>query len=183
MMNAGHDPRSVANLILDRADQYGLSVSNLALQKLLYFAHGFFLTSQARSLVAGYFEAWRHGPVHPAVYHSFKAAGEKPISFRAVRRDPLSGVESPLPNVDDPDVEKVVAKVLIAFGDISPGRLVELSHAKGAPWDYVVSQAEGRVALALRIPDNVIRDRFKHHKVTIGPVPRTGEPLDDSPLA
>ncbi|EPZ76727.1 hypothetical protein M798_03280 [Brucella melitensis ADMAS-G1] len=37
-----YDPRAIANLMLDEADRSGIQVTNLALQKLLYFAHSIF---------------------------------------------------------------------------------------------------------------------------------------------
>jgi uncharacterized phage-associated protein len=36
------DPRSICNLILDEADKAGRAITNLALQKLLYFAQAHF---------------------------------------------------------------------------------------------------------------------------------------------
>ena len=73
-----YDPRAVANLLLDTADEFGVDVTNLALQKLLYFAHGHFLKQIGQPLVQGAFEAWNNGPVHPAIYHAFKGAGREP---------------------------------------------------------------------------------------------------------
>ena len=63
-----YDPRSIANLLLDEADRLAINITNLSLQKLLYFAHGLSLIEDGKPLVSGYFEAWQHGPVHPLVY-------------------------------------------------------------------------------------------------------------------
>ena len=79
------DPRSVANLLLDIADEQRLPITNLTLQKLLYFAHALFLIKTRQPLVSGYFEAWRYGPVHPLVYRAFRSAADKPIATRAGR--------------------------------------------------------------------------------------------------
>lgn len=43
-----YDAQSVANLLLDIADARGMSIINLSLQKLLYFAHGQFLVTRRR---------------------------------------------------------------------------------------------------------------------------------------
>ena len=94
-----YDARSVANLLLDEADRLGIEITNLSLQKLLYFAHGFCLVEDRKPLVNGHFEAWRHGPVHPLAYHAFKDVGRMPISFRADRVDPLTGEKRPLPKI------------------------------------------------------------------------------------
>ena len=73
--------------MLDEGHRNGRPITNLALQKLLYFAHALFLIERKRPLVSGYFEAWEFGPVHPAVYQSFKDARDKPITFRAEKRN------------------------------------------------------------------------------------------------
>lgn len=181
--HAPFDARAVANLMLDVADDVGRQLSNLALQKLMYFAHGLFLVSQKKPLVSGYFEAWQYGPVHPTVYSAFKDASNRPINFRATELNIVTGesFQVPVPNSDE--VRLCIQSVLKSYGTLTPGRLVEISHAKDAPWDYIVQKGTSSLAFGLRIPDNVILDRFKYHKVSIGVVPLHGEPLDDAPLA
>src|SRR5690606_2091874 len=131
-------PRAVANLLLDEADRLQIKITNLALQKLLYFAHGIYLIQTKRPLVSGYFEAWQYGPVHPTAYRSFKEAGSTAIKFRAHGRDPLSGRQRELGLPDDARLTGMVQQVLNSYGRMPPGRLVDLSHAKGSPWEYVV---------------------------------------------
>jgi uncharacterized phage-associated protein len=177
-----YDARAISNLLLDMAGTGGLSVSNLALQKLLYFAHARHLIEAKQPLVTGYFEAWRYGPVHPAAYQAFKAAGDAPITFRAVRRDPLTGQESRLEAPQDAHVLQLIRWVTASYGPLTPGRLVEISHAKGAPWDFVVNQARTTMAFGLRISDTVITERFKFHKISVGAEPVAGEPVEDTPF-
>lgn len=177
-----YDPRAIANLMLDEADQRGIKITNLALQKLLYFAHGLYLSQTKKPLVSGYFEAWQYGPVHPAAYRVFKAAGSSAITTRAEGKDPLTGSPRPIPQANDYEVVDLVRHVLRSYGTMSPGRLVDLSHAKGSPWEYVVDKSRTSVAFGLRISDDVILDRFKNHKVSVGTEPNAGEPLNDTPL-
>lgn len=177
-----YDPRSIANLMLDEADRFGIAITNLALQKLLYFAHGIFLIETKRPLVSGYFEAWQYGPVHPLAYKAFKAAGSDPIAFRAMRQEIMTGrlidIEEPV----DPPVRRHVMHVLSSYGRLSPGRLVDIAHAKNSPWHFIANKGRTSVAFGLRIPDNVVVERFKYHKVSIGDAPAVGEPREDSPL-
>lgn len=181
---SAYDPRAIANLMLDEADRRGFKISNLALQKLLYFAHGIHLKKGKGPLVSGYFEAWQYGPVHPAVYRAFKQNGSEPIAVRAVKQDPLTGQTRDLPKPDDMAVVDLVSDVVRHFGSMSAGRLVDLSHAKDSPWSYVVDKARTDVAFGMRIPDNVILGRFQHHKVSLNASPRAGEPpSDDTPIA
>lgn len=181
MTSIPYDPRAVCNLMLDLAG--GQLVTNLALQKLLYFAHGLHLVETKRALVSGYFEAWQFGPVHPAAYQAFKASGDRPITFRAFSRDPLSGRSEVIAKISDEAVIQRIRRVVALYGPLTPGRLVEISHATGAPWWYIVNQARVSTAFGLRIPDSVILERFKHHKVSVGLLPARGEPREDTPFA
>ena len=176
---SAYDPRAIANLMLDEADRRSFKISNLALQKLLYFAHGIHLKNGKGPLVSGYFEAWQYGPVHPAVYRAFKQNGSEPIAFRAVKQDPLTGQTLDLPKPDDIAVVVLVSDVVRHLGSMSAGRLVDLSHAKDSPWSFVVDKARTDLAFGMRIPDNVILLRFQHHKVSLNASPRAGEPPSD----
>lgn len=177
-----YDPRAIANLLLDLADRNDVSVSNLALQKLLYFAHGLFLTRTGKPMVSGHFEAWTYGPVHPVVYQAFKEAGDRPIARRALSRNVMTGESQEIPLPDDAEVREVLREVIHSFGRMSAGRLVELSHAPNGPWAHVVDKARTSVSIGLRITDKVTLERFKYQKIAVGPVSPVGVPNEDSPL-
>lgn len=182
MTTPPYDPRAVANLLLDLAHDDGLIVSNLALQKLLYFAHGHFLIRTGMPLVQGGFEAWTYGPVHPAVYRAFKSEGDCPITMRAQGRNVMTGELRSLPTPTDAVVNCHIRDVLRAYGHLPPGRLVDISHAPLGPWATVVSQARDSVVLGMRIPDSITRERFKYHKIVVGSESRAGNPNEDTPL-
>jgi len=183
MSPAPFDPRAVCNALLDEGERCALPVTNLALQKLLYFTHGLHLMEAKRPLVSGYFEAWQHGPVHPTAYAAFKQAKDKPISFRARRHDPLTGFAADLQAVTDEQALQYVRRVMAHYGRLTPGRLVTLSHAQKAPWHFVVESTKSAMVLGLRIPDTVIAERFKYHVASVGSVPSGGEPIEDAPFA
>src|SRR5688572_13625678 len=83
-----YDARQVANHMLDRADQNGIVVTNLAINKLVYFAHGIYLADFSKSLIKNSFEAWQFGPVVQVLYDAFKTFGNAPITSRARRFNP-----------------------------------------------------------------------------------------------
>lgn len=182
-MGERYDSRSVANLLLDEADRLHIKIKHIALQKLLYFAHGLFLVRTRKPLVSGYFEAWQYGPVHPAVYRSFKHSGSDILTTRATKVDLLTGELSPLEQIQNSEVTILIQQVLGSYGRMSTGRLVDLSHATNSPWAYIVDKARTDVAFGLRISDDVILDRFRYHKMSVGEAPLSGEPSDDTPLA
>ncbi len=74
---------SVANYLIDLAEQSGKHLQPLKLMKLVYIAYGFGLAVLDRSIIDPRFdkvEAWRFGPVIPSVYHSFKQYGKNDIN-------------------------------------------------------------------------------------------------------
>ena len=174
-----YDPRAICNLILDEAGRS--AITHVALQKLLYFCHGLHLQRTRQPLVSGHFEAWKHGPVHPAAYKAFKRAGATTISFRAEGRDPLTGEAKPLlPNIDDVAYQ-CVRQTVVSYANMTAWTLVEISHAKGAPWDIIWKKAEDGIALGLRIPNDLISGEFSRHKISIRSAPNTGELDEEAP--
>lgn len=177
------DPRSVCNAMLDAVSTRVRPPSNLALQKLLYFTHALHLIDVKVPLVSGYFEAWQYGPVNPVAYEAFKSAGSKPIMFRAMRKDPLTGYAKPAPPVEDGDILRRIDRVMSTYGMLSARQLVEVSHAPRGPWHHVVSTARDSMAFGLRISDGIIAERFKHHKVSLDAASPLGDPDEDTPFA
>lgn len=179
-----YDARAVANWLLDLADDEDdlRPIRPLALQKLLYFAHGFCLIRLGRPLVKGHFEAWRYGPVHPVVYHSFKHEGDRAITSRAAAKNPITGAERPLDTPDDALAKREIRAVLRTLGHMTPGQLVDLTHAPDGPWAATVNKAKTSVSLGMRISDTVTVERFKFQKVSVTETARVGEPNDDAPL-
>ena len=174
------DPRGVANLILDAADNRLVSLSNLALQKVLYFVHGKFLIEERSPLIAGSFEAWQFGPVNLPVYESFKSFGARAIGSRATKRDIRTGEVSIAQLPADQNVRRKIAEVAAPFLTMNAGRLVELSHATNSPWDRITRNPEGGRSYGLRISNENILENFRYHKIAIREHPPLGEPDEES---
>lgn len=56
-------------------------LSNLKLQKLLYYAQGYHLARLCQPLFLESLQAWAHGPVVESVYHRFKVFGSSDLSL------------------------------------------------------------------------------------------------------
>jgi uncharacterized phage-associated protein len=62
-------------------EELGDSISNLKLQKLVYYAQGFNLALfDGNPLFDEEIQAWTHGPVVPALYHQSDGATSQDIS-------------------------------------------------------------------------------------------------------
>lgn len=183
MQEPPFDARSVANLILELAERDGRSVSNLVLQKLAYFAHGTFLSRTGKPLVSGDFEAWKHGPVHPHIYHAFKDHGAEAIRGRAEIVNPVTQQRRPLPEIHDPAIRNVIEDVYRSLRHRSPAALRAVSHAKNTPWWVVVQRAERRESVSLRIPNALVQERFRFHAISMPPGDSSEEvPNENSPF-
>lgn len=175
------DPRSVANVIIFAAKGRGKKLTNLSLQKILYFVHGRYLIEEGKPLLKGSFEAWQFGPVSLPVYEAFKHLGARPIETFAERRDVRSGAREQVPFPDDPALRQRIVDLSFPYLSLSPGRLIDLSHANGSPWDRVTRGAFGGRHFGLRITNDSIERYFRFHKISVGAIPEIGEPDEESP--
>ncbi|MBP2293006.1 Panacea domain-containing protein [Azospirillum rugosum] len=149
------DGRAVANFILDFCEQRDREVTNLALQKIVYFCHVWSLVELGRPLVKHQFEAWQYGPVLQYLYREFKAFDRQPIQGRATEIDPDTGRRRIVRYAFDRDTEELLKQTVDFYSRLRAGDLVELSHAKGSPWDEVWNH-QGSVNPGMKIGDDRI---------------------------
>jgi uncharacterized phage-associated protein len=134
---------AIANQLLDRAEQSGRQLTQIEIQKLVYFAHGWHLGLKHQPLVQEPIEAWQYGPVVRRLYDAFRQFGTRAISKKAVEYSYSSSGQfvASEPTISSPDVEadayatSVVGAVWEKFGTLAPFKLVELTHAPGSPWE------------------------------------------------
>jgi uncharacterized phage-associated protein len=72
-------PFEVANYFIWLANETGSFLSNLKLQKLVYYAQAWHLALEESPLFEEDFEAWIHGPVLPTLYQKYESFSWKPI--------------------------------------------------------------------------------------------------------
>lgn len=157
----GYDGRQVANYVLDRCDHVGRSVTNLALQKIVYFCHVWSLIQLGRPLIRHAFEAWEFGPVLPYLYRDFRDFDRQPITQRSMAFDPLSGASRIVEYEFEADVEALLSRTVDFYSRLSAGDLVRLSHAEGGPWDQVWNHA-GVVNPGMKIKEDSIVRFYSH---------------------
>ena len=155
------DPRVVANFVLDRADDQGRDITNLDLQKIIYFLHGHHLVRYQEPLVEGEFEAWTYGPVHRVIYDAFRVYNDTPIDGRATAFDPIRRKRRELPALDDKRATELICEVAGRYLDMPTYSLVQLTHSEGTPWSRTVHDAEKRVNVGMKISNAVIEEYFE----------------------
>lgn len=149
------DGRSVANFVLDFCDKNGRGISNLSLQKIVYFCHVWAMIELGRPLIRHQFEAWQYGPVLQYLYRQFKAYDRSPISGRATKIDPQTGQAKVVGYEFDNETEALLSKVVDFYSRLGASDLVKLSHAEGGPWDQVWNHA-GQINPGMKIENSAI---------------------------
>ncbi len=98
-------------------------ISNLKLQKLLYYAQGSFLALTGKPVFDEEIYAWEHGPVVPEIYHLFKDNGKNGIDFENGFDFSKFGKEA----------NNILESVYQEFGQFSAWRLRTMTHEE-TPW-------------------------------------------------
>lgn len=114
--------REIAATLIELCKERKINdVSNLKLQKLLYYAQAWRLVFEDEPLFNDSCEAWVHGPVVARVFGEYKSNRWAPI-------DQALGS-----SIQDPDVREHLNNVLEAYGNFGPTQLERLTHAE-TPW-------------------------------------------------
>ena len=152
------DVRALANRVLEIADHEGHSVTNMALNKIVFFVHSDFLIEKDEPLVRAKIEAWQHGPVFREIYHEFKRWSDQPIKGRATKIDPETGAKLEARGFDGADGE-YVDSLIRRYVHFGAAYLRALSHRPGSPWAAVWDH-EGRSNPGMAISDALIRETY-----------------------
>jgi uncharacterized phage-associated protein len=116
---------TIAKWFIAWAEAEGEELSNLKLQKLLYYAQGHHFAERHRPLFTESIQAWSHGPVVPDVYHEYKGCGSATIELPD--EDPFTW------DYVDSETAEFLSRVWNTYGDFSAGRLRRMTHEE-PPW-------------------------------------------------
>lgn len=82
------DAKDVADFFLSPImEEEGERITNLKLQKLLYYAQGYSLALLDRALFNDKIENWEHGPVVPSIYQMYRQHGANPLPLSVIELD------------------------------------------------------------------------------------------------
>lgn len=114
----------VANYFLSLVDHDADDcISNLKLQKLCYYAQGFYLAMKGERLFDETLQAWQYGPVVPVLYHKYKDQGRSCLN-------PDAGFDI---NSIPEDIREFLGEVYQNYGQFSAWRLKDMTHQE-TPW-------------------------------------------------
>jgi uncharacterized phage-associated protein len=138
--------QDIAEYFLSRVDpDSGDLISNLKIQKLVYYAQGYHLALNGTPLFREEIEAWEHGPVVPVLYRRYKQHGAGPI---------------PIPESIDiekysEDVRELLEELYQVYSQFSAWKLRDMTHAE-PPWVDAYSRCPSSV-----ISHSAMQEYFK----------------------
>jgi len=134
----------IADWFLTQATAKGTPLRHMKLQKMVYFAYGWYYAYFDQPLFGETIYAWRHGPVVKELYDQFKSFKGNPIIHRTA------------PKGIDTSVEPLLDSVWRAYEPYSDVQLSDITHMH-TPWLEAYRSYEWYAVMS---PES-IRDYFK----------------------
>lgn len=131
----------LSKYIVSKCIRDGHPISNLQLQKILFYIQKDFLSKGYIAFVDD-IEAWQFGPVVPDVYYYFSGFGAMPISI-------MQGEYT----IDEQD-KTIVDRIVEMKRELDPWELVAETHKLGGAWDKIYRNGLGNHQV---IPTELIR--------------------------
>ncbi len=119
---------AIADYFVKKCLEANIPVTNMAILKMIYFAHGMAYAKLNRKLIKEPFYAWEWGPVEKHTYDTFKKYGGNPISKIS------GGTELELRDIEEDVKLKKLLDALLPLASISPFTLSSKTHEEGGPW-------------------------------------------------
>lgn len=128
-----HDARFIADCLIGLAskDPDNNDMTNMKLQKLLYYVQGTSLALYGERMFNQNIMKWQYGPVVPDVYHTFKENGNQTIQYE----EPVDMSALHEKQID------VIQMVYDYFGQYAAIALMNFTHNE-SPWNSVEMSEE-----------------------------------------
>jgi uncharacterized phage-associated protein len=156
-----YSAKSIANEFLNLAQEKGEGLSPMKLQKLVYYAHGWYVGMTGKRLINEEIEAWKFGPVIPSLYQEFRKYGSSPIQEQATEIVGLETTGFKIRDVSTPEsdeIKKFIKNVWNAYGKFTAIALSDMTHAVDSPWDKTFKDSE---TINRDIPFELIKSHFE----------------------
>ncbi|MGN0382542.1 MAG: Panacea domain-containing protein [Suilimivivens sp.] len=131
----------LSKYIVTKCIRDGHPISNLQLQKILYYVQKAYLDINSRAFFDE-IEAWQFGPVVPSAYYRFSGFGAMPITLS------YSGVSI------NPSDQQIIDPIVVEKRSMNPWDMVEDTHKPNGAWSQVYRNGAGNRAV---IPIELIK--------------------------
>lgn len=144
---------TIADYLRSKVDvEIGESLSNLQLQKLVYYAQGWYLARYGKALFRERIEAWKQGPVVPELYRRLSDHGASGLP-------PVDGGSQAVSELGGPE-RAVLDAVWEAYGQARAWDLVTRTHAE-APWREARGDTPAGARSSAEITQDAMRTYFE----------------------
>lgn len=133
----------VSKYIITKCTNEDKPISNMQLQKILYFIQLDYLKRFDKPVFSDEIEAWQFGPVVPNVYYYFSGFGSMTI--------PLVFSDYNI----SPDDKININKIVEVKRELFPWDMVKDTHKEGGPWDLIYKNGKGKRNI---IPMDLIKE-------------------------
>ncbi len=137
--------QDIASYLLDLSKETGEPLTNIKLQKLVYYSYVWFLVRFGNKLFEEPIVAWKYGPVVVSLYNEYSKYGADIIS------DAPSGDSSNI----TAEAKNIIDDVFTIYGKLGGLELANLTHSE-RPWQETFEQGKEK-----QIPDELIIEFYK----------------------
>lgn len=138
-----------AEYIISYFNEKGKDITNLKLQKLLYFLEAIYMVlADEDKLFDEDFYAWDFGPVNDEIYKKYKFFINMPLSCDG-------------PIVIPNENKRYIDELYKNFGDYKGYELVAISHQNGSPWDIINKYYNSNIPDNIKIEKKDTKEWFK----------------------
>ncbi|MBQ3195938.1 MAG: DUF4065 domain-containing protein [Clostridia bacterium] len=114
---------SLSNYVIIQFENKGVPITNLKLQKVIYYIQGYFYRQFNRPAFLEEIYNWQYGPVVPEVYYEYNTNGSSAL------KPQLSCTDFSIEECE----KKLVYSIVEKCSDISTSNLVSMTHSEN-PW-------------------------------------------------
>jgi uncharacterized phage-associated protein len=139
----------ISGEILKKAEEQGLCISNMSLQKLLFIANGAYLAKTGNPLINEPIEVWPYGPVVRDIYHEFKNYGSSDITHIPPTRS--LGEDKKL----DDTAKEALEFVINVASKLDAIQLSNWTHLPDSPWSTAKEAGQNVIS------NKAMQDYFK----------------------
>jgi Uncharacterized phage-associated protein len=125
--NRAYNAINIADFVVNFCNDIQRPISNLKLQKILYYIQGNALKCTGEPIIDDDFYAWQHGPVIPSVYRKFSK-----YAASSIKRQNNESIEK-----IDGASEDLIKATILDYIDYGAWELVYKTHEED-PWKYIV---------------------------------------------
>ena len=163
IMNTQYTPLAIANtfILFDKTTKSPKGIEHLKIQKLVYFAYGWWLACYGlnnKRLIKEAPQVWKYGPIFSSLYATLRNFGRIPITELQTIQ-PFATTD--LVKKEDANSYKLIKWVWERYGHLNSYTLSDMAHNPNTSWYKTAMQHDFLVPYNFPIDDKYIYQEFE----------------------